>query len=168
MRLILVVAMAQNRVIGRDNGLPWHLPEDLKHFKAKTMGLPMIMGRKTWESIGRPLPGRTSIVVSRSTVLEPVDGMLPVADIDSAIRAAEGLVGADGDCAVVGGAEIYRQTLPLADVIELTLIEQDVVGDTEFPAYDQSEWDSLVGEQNLAAHDSTMQYRFVTMTRKRN
>jgi dihydrofolate reductase len=109
MTLALVVACSRNGVIGKDNALPWHLPEDLKHFKAVTMGKPMIMGRKTFDSIGRPLPGRTTLVVTR-------------------------------EIAVVGGEEIYRQCLPLADVIHLTEVDVVVEGDAFFPALDDTVW----------------------------
>jgi len=132
--LILVAAMARNRVIGRDGGMPWHLPADLKHFKAVTMGCPTIMGRRTFESIGRPLPGRTNIVVSRSRPALP-EGVGLAGSLDEAI----GMAG-DGRVMVIGGGEIYRAVLPKADRLELTLIDAVVTGDTVFPEWSPNEW----------------------------
>ncbi|HSH27818.1 MAG TPA: dihydrofolate reductase, partial [Wenzhouxiangella sp.] len=110
--ITLVAAMARNRVIGRDGGMPWHLPADLKHFKAVTMGCPIVMGRRTFESIGRPLPGRTSIVISRSRPELP-DGALLAGSLDEAIEQA-----AADRVMVIGGGQIYRETLGRADRLE--------------------------------------------------
>ncbi len=140
-RLCLVVAMARNRVIGKDGGLPWHIPEDLRRFKAVTMGKPMIMGRKTFESIGRPLPGRTSIVVTRNTDYT-ADGIVVVEDLSTAIDAARKVASADGvtEIMVIGGSEIYAVTLPFADRIYMTEILRDIDGDVQFPPYSSEVW----------------------------
>ncbi len=132
--ITLVAAMARNRVIGRDGGMPWHLPADLKHFKAVTMGCPIVMGRRTFESIGRPLPGRTSIVISRSRPELP-DGALLAGSLDEAIEQA-----AADRVMVIGGGQIYRETLGRADRLELTLIDAVIPGDTVFPAWSAVDW----------------------------
>lgn len=132
--VVLVAAMARNRVIGQEGGMPWHLPADLKHFKAVTMGCPIIMGRKTFESIGRPLPGRTNVVISRSRPELP-DGVELVGSLDEAVEAA----GAER-VMVIGGGQVYRQALDRADRLELTLIDAVVSGDTVFPEWSASDW----------------------------
>lgn len=135
MKISIIVAASANNVIGVDGGLPWHLPEDLRRFKEITMGKPMIMGRATWESIGRALPGRTSIVVTRSAGYEAEDAIV-VDSIDAAIQAA----GDVDEIMVIGGGQIYRQVLARADRIYLTRIHATLDGDTRFPALDMSEW----------------------------
>jgi dihydrofolate reductase len=127
--------MAENRVIGRDNTLPWHLPDDLKRFKALTMGHALIMGRRTFESIGRPLPGRRSIVVSRNPRLALPDGVDRVPDL----AAAFALVG-DRDAFVAGGGELYRAALPAAERIHMTRVHALVEGETTFPELDPTAW----------------------------
>jgi len=117
MKLSLIVAMADNHVIGHNNRLPWHLPADLKHFRAITLGKPVLMGRKTWESIGRPLPGRTNIVITRNADYLAADCVV-VHSLDEALRAA----GSAAEVMVIGGAELYRQALPQADTLYLTLV----------------------------------------------
>ena len=131
----LVVARARNGVIGRDNRLPWRLPADLAYFKKVTMGHPVIMGRCTWESIGRPLPGRRNIVVSRNPRYE-APGATVVRSLDEAWREAEG---AEEAC-VIGGTSLFEEALPVADRIHLTEVEAEVPGDTWFPAFDRSGW----------------------------
>ena len=128
MKISIIVAMADKRVIGHDNRLPWHLPADLKHFKATTMGKPIIMGRKTWESIGRPLPGRTNIVVTRDPRYT-ADGCVVVHSIDAALQACSG----NEEVMVIGGAEFYRQVLPEASTLYLTLVHDEFEGDALFP-----------------------------------
>ena len=132
--ITLVAAMARNRVIGRDGGMPWHLPADLKHFKAVTMGCPIVMGRRTFESIGRPLPGRSNIVVSRSRPELP-DGVMLAGSLDEAIDQA----GAQR-VMVIGGGQIYRAALERADRLELTLIDAVITGDTVFPEWSEAQW----------------------------
>jgi len=146
----LIAAMARNRTIGRDNTLPWHLPEDLKHFKATTLGKPVIMGRKTWESLGRPLPGRRNLVVSRNP-----DYVANGGELYSSLPAAIAACGDLAECFVIGGAELYRQALPLAQRIHLTEIALDVDGDAHFPDLADEEWreisrDRQVSEKGLA------------------
>jgi dihydrofolate reductase len=154
MRISLVVAMAANRVIGRDNGLPWHLPADLQHFKQITMGKPILMGRRTWESIGRPLPGRTSIVITRDAGYS-APGCIVVHTIEAALQAA-------ADCGdeamVIGGAEFYRQVLPRANTLYLTRIHADFEGDTLFPDLDESEWREV--ERSDCEPDAKNPYRY--------
>jgi len=135
MRRSLVVAMARNGVIGRAGQLPWHLPADLAHFKRTTLGAPVIMGRRTWESIGRPLPGRLNIVVS-SRMQPPVPGTLVVPTLESAWSAA----GAVPEAFVIGGERLFAEALPGAHRIYLTQIDAEVEGDTRFPAFDRGEW----------------------------
>ena len=135
MRRSLVVAMARNRVIGRDNALPWRLPADLAHFKKVTMGHPIVMGRRTYESIGRALPGRTNIVVTRNAAFS-APGCIVVASLDAAWKAA----GEADEVCVIGGTSLFEEALPIADVIHLTEIEAEVAGDTYFPNFDRSEW----------------------------
>jgi len=167
MKVTLVVAMALNRVIGRDNALPWHLPEDLKRFRALTMGKPVVMGRRTFESIGRALPGRTNIVVSRQPELGLPEGVLLAASVPDALLLAHEVAARDGvgECMVIGGADIYRQCLPLAERIQLTLIEQEVEGDTVFPEYAHTEWRETARERHASAADPALRFSFLTLDR---
>ena len=135
MKISLIVAASPDNVIGRDGGLPWHLPEDLQRFKALTMGKPIVMGRLTHESIGRPLPGRRNIVISRRPGYR-ADGCDVVASPEEALRTAGG---AD-EVMIIGGAAIYRAFLPRADRIYLTRVNADVAGDVHFPALPAGEW----------------------------
>lgn len=141
MRIALIVARADNGVIGRDNGLPWRLSEDMKYFKATTMGKPLVMGRKTFESVGRPLPGRTTIVVTRDRDFG-AEGVKVTHDLDSAVRLAEEVAKADGvdEVMIAGGAEIYAQALDRAGRIYLTEIHAAIDGDARFPDLDPSTW----------------------------
>jgi len=131
----LVVAYADNRTIGRDNDLPWRLRGDLAHFKATTMGRPIIMGRKTWESLGRPLPGRQNIVITRNPGFQ-AEGATVVPSLEAALQASAPAP----EVCVIGGAQIYAQALPLADIISATEVHADVEGDAHFPALDASQW----------------------------
>jgi dihydrofolate reductase len=134
-RITLVAAMARNRVIGRAGGMPWHLPADLAHFKAVTLGHPVLMGRKTFESIGRALPGRLNIVISRGRPELP-EGVLLCASLDEAIAACAG----HAELMVIGGGEIYRQALDRAERLALTLIDAEIDGDTWFPDFQLGPW----------------------------
>jgi dihydrofolate reductase len=157
-RLTLIAAVAANGVIGRDNQLPWRLPEDLKHFKALTMGHPMIMGRKTWESLPGKLPGRPHIVVTRNPDYR-AGGATVVASLEAAITAA----GEADEVFVIGGAELYGQALEIADRLQLTEIAADFEGDTCFPDYRREAWKETAREPHRA--ESGLDYAFVTYER---
>ncbi len=157
MTLSLIAAMAKNRVIGRDNALPWRLPSDLKHFRRVTLGKPIIMGRKTFESIGRALDGRQNIVVTRNQAFK-AEGVTIVHDVGAALEAAGG-----GEAMVIGGATIYEQTLPLADRIYLTLIHEAFDGDAYFPELNNDEWRELERRDVEAGTDAGYGYSFITL-----
>jgi dihydrofolate reductase len=140
-RLSLIVAVARNGVIGRDNRLPWHIPEDLKRFRARTMGHHIIMGRRTWESIGRPLPGRTSVVVTRDR-----DYSAPGAKVVHSLAEAVAACAGDDEAFVIGGAEIYREALLHADRLYLTEVLADYPGDVSFPPLG-AEWREVSREE---------------------
>jgi dihydrofolate reductase len=161
MSLSIIVAMARNRTIGVNNTLPWRCPEDLKHFKALTMGHHMIMGRKTFDSIGKPLPGRTTVVVTRDRNLK-IDGCLVAHSLEEAIAACAG----DKEVFVVGGAELYRQAMPLMDTLYITEIQQDVEGDAHFPEFNQSAWQETSREMRSQETPQPLEYHFVTYRRK--
>jgi dihydrofolate reductase len=168
-RISLLAAVARNGVIGRGNELPWHLPADLKRFKALTLGHPVIMGRKTWDSIfarlGKPLPGRTSIVVSRSALpAAAAVGALVSASLPDAIGAAT-LVDGPDQVFVIGGAQIYALALPLADRLDLTEIHADVAGDARFPAYDRN--DFIEVSRQPGPPEGGLNYDFVVYDRRR-
>jgi dihydrofolate reductase len=158
--LVLVVAMAENRVIGAGNAMPWHLPDDLKRFKALTLGTPLLMGRKTFDSIGRPLPGRTSLVMTRDAQWK-ADGVVVVRSLDEAIVQA----GPVSQISVIGGAEIFRLALPTAHRIHLTMIHARIPGDTFFPALDATEW--LEGERTEHPADDRHAYAMTFSTLER-
>lgn len=161
MSLSIIVAMARNRTIGANNTLPWRCPEDLRHFKALTMGHHMIMGRKTFDSIGKPLPGRTTVVVTRDARLK-IDGCLVAHSLEEAIAACAG----DKEVFVVGGAELYRQAMPLMDALYITEIQQDVDGDAHFPEFDKSAWQESSREMRSQETPQPLEYHFVTYRRK--
>ena len=162
MKLALIAAMAQNRVVGIDNKLPWHLPEDLKYFKRITTGKAVIMGRKTYESIGRPLPNRTNIVITRSTEFS-APGIEVVNSLDAAIELAENvsLINAVDEVMVIGGAQIYEVALPQADRLYLTHVHANVEGDAYFPDVDMSQWKELGREDYDASETNPYNYSFV-------
>lgn len=159
-QLVLIAAIAANGVIGANNALPWRLPEDLKRFKALTLGHAILMGRKTWESLGRPLPGRHNIVVSRNRAYSA-----PGATVVDAIDAALAIAAQSGDerIFVIGGAEIYQQTLTRATRLELTEIKSTIDGDAFFPVIDRADWTENSREPHLS--DSGLAYDFVSYTR---
>jgi dihydrofolate reductase len=146
MRVSLIVAMTRGGVIGRGGGLPWRLSADLKRFKSLTMGHAIIMGRKTWDSLGRPLPGRKSIVVTRQPSLDCPPEVVVVHGLDQALASAA----ADGGAFVIGGGELFREALPLAQRMYVTWVEAGTMGDTFFPAWDPAAW-SLVESQPHSA-----------------
>ena len=144
MKIALVVAVSQNNVIGRDNQLPWHLPEDLQYFKSVTMGKPILMGRKTFDSIGRPLPGRKNIVITRDLEWD-AEGVEVVHSIDDALTAGTDAcaVANSDEIMVIGGAQIYRDCLPIADRLYLTRVEAEIEGDAFFPDIDIKQWQKI-------------------------
>lgn len=160
--LCLIVAMTPERVIGINNTLPWHLPRDLQHFKKTTMGCPVIMGRKTWESIGRPLPGRQNIVVSRQADYK-AEGVEVVGDLNAAHAAA---AGAD-KVFVIGGANIYQQALDMADRLYLTVVDAKVDGDAWFPHTADKDWETETEELVPADDNNSYNCRFISMRRIR-
>lgn len=144
-RISMIAAVGRNGAIGAEGALPWKLPSDFAFYKATTMGKPLIMGRKTFESIGRPLPGRTNIVVTRQAGYAP-DGVNVVASLDEAIGIAKAQATRDGvdEIFINGGGEIYRQAMPLAERLYITHVDAEPEGDTNFPDISASEWDSTV------------------------
>lgn len=166
MRIALIWAMARNGVIGRDNKLPWYLPEDLKYFKRVTTGKPIIMGRKTYDSIGRPLPNRTNIVVTRDASLT-LPGVKVVTSLDDALdlARAESVISDVEEVIVMGGAEIYAQALPHADRLYVTLVHAEVEGDAVFPPIDLDEYQELAREDFKAEGPNPYDYSFVVYER---
>jgi len=164
MKIALIVAASQNNVIGLDNQLPWHLPEDLQYFKAVTMGKPILMGRKTYDSIGRPLPGRTNIVLTRNANWS-AEGVVVVNDLDSATAASEKACAAAGvdELMIIGGEQIYRKFLPIADKLYLTKVEAVVEGDAYFPAIDSDQWQQVA--EKIPEKVGNYSYRFVVLER---
>ena len=167
-RLAVIVAVADNGVIGRDNSLPWHLPEDLRYFKRVTMGKPIVMGRKTFESIGRPLPGRTNIVISRNPEFEAA-GVSAVASLDEALELAAEVAGDAGasELVVIGGAEIYRLAIPRADRLYVTEVHAATEGDALLPDVAWTEWEETRRERHAAAENSH-DFSFVVYDRRKN
>lgn len=161
-RLSLIAAVARNGVIGRDNRLPWRLPEDLRHFKALTMGHPLIMGRKTWESLPGRLPGRPHIVVTRNPAYR-AEGATVVGSLAAAIEAAGRMPGGE-EVFLIGGAQLYAQALPIADRLYLTEIDADFEGDARFPVWDRARWRETAREPHRA--DLGWDYAFVTYERR--
>ena len=159
-RICLIAALAANRVIGRNNALPWHLPADLKRFKALTMGRPVVMGRKTYESIGRPLPGRRNLVVTRQRGYSAA-GCEVIGSLDEALASC-------GDAAeiyIIGGAELYREALPRAHCLEFTEIGAEFEGDARFPAIARGEWREVRREAHEAGSGAPFSYAFVRYER---
>jgi dihydrofolate reductase len=166
MRVALIWAMARNGVIGRDNKLPWYLPEDLKYFKRVTTGKPVIMGRKTYDSIGRPLPNRSNIVVTRNAALS-LPGVKVVTSLDEALELAraESVISDVEEVIVMGGAEIYAQALPKADRLYVTLVHAEVDGDAVFPPVDLTQYTELAREDFSAGGPNPYDYSFVVYER---
>lgn len=162
MMISMVAAMAENRVIGKDNKMPWHLPADLKHFKQVTLGKPVIMGRKTFESIGRLLPGRRNIIISRSV---PVDNK--GAEWVTGLEQAFAILQEQPEVMVIGGAEIYRQCLPLAKRLYLTKIDLNTAGDAFFPDYMAVgvHWRQIEVTEHQADEANPYHCRFITLER---
>ena len=159
-KISLIAAMDRNRVIGRDNKIPWRLPAEMKWFKAATMGKSILMGRKTYESIGRPLPGRHNIVITRNWDYQ-AEGCTVVHTIGEAKTAA----GKENELMVIGGAYLYAKMLPLADCLYLTFIEADIIGDTYFPEFLFEEWRVVQEDFFTADSNNPYNYRIVIMQR---
>lgn len=159
-RISIISALAKNRTIGINNTLPWRLPEDLKYFKALTLGHHILMGRKTWESIGRALPGRTTVIITRGDYKAP-EGVIVANSLQDAIDAC----GADDEIFFVGGAQLYAQALPLADRLYLTEIRSEVEGDAWFPEYDRSHWKEVSRDSRID-EASELEYDFVVYDRR--
>lgn len=158
-RISLIVAVARNGIIGAHNTLPWRLPEDLRYFRARTMGHPIVMGRKTWESLGRALPGRRNLVVSRQADFAATGGET-CTSLEAALEAAQQ---AD-EVFVIGGAQLYEAALPLADRLYLTEIAKDFEGDTCFPAFDRSQWAETSRENHVS--ETGLEFAFVILDRR--
>jgi len=162
MIISLVAAMGNGRVIGIENRLPWRLPADMKHFRTLTMGKPVLMGRKTFESVGKPLAGRTNIVVTQDKTYQPI-GVKVAHTIDEALAIA----GEAQEVMVIGGASFYMQLLPRAQRLYLTEIHHDFAGDALFPAWDSAEWHEVHRDNHAPDGDNAYPYSFVTLERCR-
>ena len=160
-KVCIVVAMAENRVIGQDNDLPWRIPEDLKYFKNVTMGLPLVMGRKTFESIGKPLPGRPHFIVTRNKEWSH-EGVSVSSSLEGAIEAAKAQAERDGKdrVMIVGGAEIYLQVLPQVDRLYLTRVHCEIEGDAFFPELNYEEWNEVSRKSGENSGQNGYEYSF--------
>ncbi len=161
MTIALIAAMGRNRVIGLAGSLPWRLPADLRHFRSLTIGKPVLMGRKTFESIGKPLPGRTNVIVTRRFGYH-AEGCQVFTDLDMAFEAFRG----SAELMVIGGASIYGQTLPRATRIYLTLIDTEFEGDAFFPEYDASNWILTARSDHAADEKNAYDYSFQVLERR--
>ena len=162
--IVLVAALDRNRAIGKGNDLPWRLPDDLKRFKALTLGKPVLMGRKTAQSLGRALPGRTNLVLTRSGQM-PFDGMRALGSIEDAMQVARDESATE--LCVIGGGEIYALTLPIADQLHLTHVDTAVENaDAFFPAFDASEWKTVSRQAHAADERHAFAFEFVGYVRK--
>ena len=160
--IAFVVAYDRKRAIGKDNKIPWRLPDDMRNVRKLTVGKPLIMGRRTWESIGRPLPQRTSIVLTRDRSFK-CDGCLIARTTDEALK----LAGAAPEIIVFGGARVFEDFLPRADRIYLTEVDADVGGDTFFPPLDPAEWEVIEAVEHPADERHPYDFSFLTLDRKR-
>jgi dihydrofolate reductase len=162
----LVVATAENNIIGRNGQLPWgRLPADLRHFKELTLGHPVVMGRKTYDSIGRALPGRANLVVTRQADWT-APGCQTITSVLAALARAQELAGADGTVCVIGGGEIYREALPAADIVYLTEVHNTFEGDASFPTLSPTEWRETTRQRHEADDQNPYAYSFVTLQRR--
>ncbi|MDD2863182.1 MAG: dihydrofolate reductase [Methylococcales bacterium] len=162
MKISLIVAMSKNRVIGRDNKMPWHLSADLKRFRAITMNSPILMGRKTFESIGKPLDGRTNLILSKNANYQQ-QGCLVFQSLESALNEAKKY---GEEVFIIGGATLYEIALPLAKRLYLTDIQAEFEGDTFFPKFDVTDWDEIACEQIDNDEKVDFSYRFLTLEKK--
>ncbi|MEZ8083005.1 type 3 dihydrofolate reductase [Enterovibrio norvegicus] len=159
MKISMIAAMAKNRIIGKDNTMPWHLPADFGWFKRNTLGKPVIMGRKTYESIGRPLPGRRNIIISRNSEWM-AEGVESVTSIEQALTLVEGVE----EAVIIGGGTIYEASLPKADRLYLTFIDAEIDGDTCFPAWGEG-WNTSHSEHYVADEKNKYNMQFVVLDR---
>ena len=157
----IIVAVAKNGVIGDKNSLLWHLREDMIHFRTTTSGHPVVMGRKTYDSIGRPLPKRTNVVITRDTNLA-IEGCTVVHSLDEAVA----MFDKSEEVFIIGGAQIYKQALPIADRIYLTVIDKEYEGDTSFPEIDYSTWNEISREEHSSGEEFEHPFAFITLERK--
>ena len=167
MRLAVICAMSRNGVIGKGNGLPWNLPGDLKHFKETTLGSPIIMGRKTWDSIGRPLPGRTNIIVTRREKIES-DGIEIANSLESALDLAKSCLPTPSatEIFVIGGAQIYKEAFPLANRLYLTRVNSFVDGDTYLEGFDEADWIEISNKSFNAVSSEGYDYNICVFDRR--
>ena len=163
MKISMIAAMAHDRVIGKDNQMPWHMPADLAHFKRVTLGKPVLMGRKTFESIGRPLPGRRNLVISRNPGYQ-AEGIEVVGSVEAALALLAG--SSVEELMVIGGGHLYAEMLPSADCLYLTQIDLAVEGDTRFPAFDDGQWQRVDCESHPADEKNPHPYSFETWLRR--
>ncbi|UBX49719.1 type 3 dihydrofolate reductase [Providencia alcalifaciens] len=163
MNISLIAAMAFDQVIGMENAMPWNLPGDLAWFKRQTLNKPVIMGRVTYESLGRPLPQRVNIVLSSQAGTET--GVIWVKSVEEALEAAKAVEGAD-EIMVIGGGKVYQQFLPIANKLYLTHVDAEVIGDTHFPAYEPDEWDSIFTEYHEADEANSHGFCIEVLTRR--
>ena len=159
-KISIVVAIAQNHAIGKNNQLLWHLPKDLKHFKEITSGHTVIMGRKTYDSVGKPLPNRRNIVVTRQEII--IEGCEVVNSLPDALKLAEGT----NEVFIVGGAEIYKQAMPLTDRIYLTIVHENFDGDTYFPEIKEDIWEETARQDHQPDEKHAFAYSFITLERR--
>jgi dihydrofolate reductase len=168
MEIVLIVAVADNGVIGARGALPWRLKSDLRRLKALTLGKPVVMGRKTFASIGRPLPGRTNIVVTRDANFRSPGAVVTTSFADArAVATGDALRRSAGEIAVIGGAEIYAQWLGIADRLEITEVHARPEGDTYFAAIDAADWQEVARVRNPAGPDDSADYSYVTYRRRK-
>ncbi len=160
--LSIISAMDNNRLIGNNNALPWHLPEDLAFFKKTTLNKPIVMGRKTFESIGRPLPNRNNIIISRTKDYK-VDGCTVLESIEQVLEHCKN----EEEVMLIGGASLYEQWLPYADQMYITLIDSEFEGDAWFPYYQPDKWQTDWSESHTSGDDSKLKYQFIKLQRKR-
>ncbi len=167
MKIVLIAAFAQNRVVGINNTLPWHLPEDLKYFKRTTSGKAIIMGRKTYDSIGRPLPNRTNIVISRNRDFQ-AEGVRVVTSLEAAIELAKEVnyINDVQEVMIIGGASIYEAALPIADRLYLTHVHAEIEGDAYFPEVNFKQWVEVSREDYQASDKNPYDYSFVVYDKK--
>jgi len=164
--IVLVVAVADNGVIGRDGTLPWHLPDDLKFFKAVTMGKPLLMGRRTFESIGRPLPGRRNLVLTRGAAAFPTTAFPTGVEVVASIEQALALLPETPELCVIGGAAVFAQTLPVAQRLYLTEVHGTVAGDVHFPQWNRADWRETQRSEHPADERHLYAMSFVTLQRQ--